>query len=49
MCKRNSPELKKEEEKKHGMCKRNSSDKNEDRAGCVRETPQIKMKPARDV
>ena len=31
------------------MCKRNSPDKNEASTGCVRETPQIKMKPAWDV
>ena len=28
------------------MCKRNSPDKNEAIMGCVRETLQIKMKPA---
>ena len=31
------------------MCKRNSPDKNEASKGCVREIPQIKMKPASDV
>ena len=31
------------------MCKRNSPDKNEANTGCVRETPQIKMKPAQDM
>ena len=31
------------------MCKRNSPDKNEASMGCVRETPQIKTKPAWDV
>ena len=31
------------------MCERNSTDKNEPSTGCVRVTPQIKMKPARDV
>ena len=31
------------------MCKRNSPNKNEAITGCVRETPQIKMKPERDV
>ena len=31
------------------MCKRNSPAKNEGSRGCVRETPQIKMKPAWDV
>ena len=31
------------------MCKRNSPDKNEASSGCVRETPEIKMKQARDV
>ena len=29
------------------MCKRNSPETNEASTGCVRETPQIKMKPAR--
>ena len=31
------------------MCKRNSLHKTEDSTGGVRETPQIKMKPAWDV
>ena len=31
------------------MCKRNSPDKNEASTGCVRETPHIKIKSARDV
>ena len=31
------------------MCKRNSPEKNEGSLGCVRETPQIKMKTAWDV
>ena len=31
------------------MCKRNSPDKNEGSLGCVRETPQRKMKAAWDV
>ena len=31
------------------MCKRNFPHKNEASTGCVRETPQIKMKPAWDV
>ena len=31
------------------MYNRNSKDKNEASTGCVRETAQIKMKPARDV
>ena len=31
------------------MCKRDSPDKNEASTGCVRETPQIKIKPAWDV
>ena len=31
------------------MCKRNFLHKNQDSVGCVRETPQIKMKPARAV
>ena len=30
------------------MCKRNSPDKNEGSTGCLRETPQIKIKPAWD-
>ena len=37
MCKRNAPELKKTNKKTPAS------------TGCVRETPQIKMKPARDV
>ena len=57
MYKRNSPDLEKKKKKKKrkkkktqlGICKRNSPDKNEASTGCVRETPQIKMKPARDV
>ena len=28
----------------HGICKRNSPDKNEGRTGCVREIPHIKTK-----
>ena len=39
MCKKKSP-VKKEEKKR---------EKKKDSAGCVGETPQIKMKPARDV
>ena len=31
------------------MCKRNYPDKNEASTGCVRETPEMKKKPARDV
>ena len=31
------------------MCKRNSPDKTEASTGCVRETPQIKFKPAWEV
>ena len=31
------------------MCKRNTSQKNEASTGCVRETPQVKMKSAWDV
>ena len=46
MCKRNSLDKK---ESQHGMCKRYSPNKNEASIGCVRETPHIKMKPARDV
>ena len=59
MCKRNSPDKKKRRRKRkekkkkkksqHGMCKRNSPQKSKSKIGCVRETPQIKMKPARDV
>ena len=60
MCKRNSPDKNKKNEKKKrkkGMCKRNSPDKNEASTGCVREIPQIikerkkkkKNKPTRDV
>ena len=64
-CVRETPQIKKEKEKKggrkknekkneHGMCKRNSPDekrkeKNEASTGCVRKTPHIKMKAARDV
>ena len=43
------PTLKRKRESQHGMCKRNSPDKNEANTGCVRETPQIKMKPSWDV
>ena len=35
--------------KQHGTCKRNSPHKNESSTGFVRETPQIKKKPAWDV
>ena len=51
MWKRNSADLKKEKRKRnqYGTCKRNSPDKNEGITGYVRETPQMKMKPARDV
>ena len=42
-------EIPKEKSSKHGMCKRNSPDKKESSPGCVRETPQMKLKPARDV
>ena len=48
MCKRNTPQ-KKFLKSQHGMCKRNSPDKNEASKGCVRETPQMKMKAACDV
>ena len=37
---------------KHGMCNRNSPDKKKKKkasTGCVRETPNIQMKPAQDV
>ena len=46
--KRNPP-LPPTQQQQHGMCKRNSPDKNEASTGCVRETPEIKMKPARNV
>ena len=36
-------------EGKTGKCKRNPPHKNKVSMGCVRETPHIKMKPARDV
>ena len=42
---RETPQIKKKRRKKrsqHGMCKRNSADKNEASAECVRETPPIK-------
>ena len=45
MCKRNSPY----KNSQHGMCARDCSHKTEASAGCVRETPQIKMKPAWEV
>ena len=32
----------KRNQSKHGMCKRNSPNKNKDSTGCVRETPQKK-------
>ena len=44
MCKRNSPNT------NEATCKRKSLDlKKKVSMGCVRETPQIQMKPARDV
>ena len=49
MCKRNALH---EKEVQNGMCQRKSTEKknkNETSMGCVRETPQIKMKPAWDV
>ena len=46
MCKRKSLD---EKRSQHGMCKRNSPDEIEASIGCVRETPQIKLKPAWDV
>ena len=52
MCKRNSPdkkERKKKERKPARMFKRNSLHKNQDSTGCVRQTPRIKVKAARDV
>ena len=49
-CVRETPEIKRKEQKedkKHGMCKRNSPHKpsqikNKGNTGCVRETPHIK-------
>ena len=56
MCKRNSQMKKKKKKKKrerkkanNGMCKRDSLQKSKSNMGCVRETPQIKLKPARYV
>ena len=49
MCKRNALH---EKEGQNGMCQRKTTEKkkkNETSMGCVRETPQIKMKPAWDV
>ena len=50
MCKRNSPHKYKSQ---HGMCKRNSLDKKEEKKatcmGCVRVTPQRKIKQVWDV
>ena len=47
MCKRNALH---EKEVQNWMCQRKSTEKkNETSMGCVRETPQIKMKPAWDV
>ena len=42
--------MKKRKRNQHGICKTNSiPQKNEAIMECVRETPQTKMKPARDV
>ena len=41
-CVRETPEKKKKEKNKHGMCKRNSPHKNKGSLGCVRGTPQMK-------
>ena len=38
----------KEKRNQHGMCKGNSPQKNKGSMGCVRETPNMKMKPAGD-
>ena len=46
MCKRNSRDIKKKKRKKEEKRKK---EKNEASMGCVRESPQIKMKPAWDV
>ena len=43
-CVRETPHLKTERESQHGMCNRNSGDKNKARKGYVRETPRIKTK-----
>ena len=48
ICKRNSPD-KKRKKSMHWMCKRNSQNRNQDSTGCVRETPRINIKAARDV
>ena len=48
MCKRNFPQ-KKKGGKKAWKCKRKSPDKNKASTGCVRETPRLNMKLARDV
>ena len=40
---------KKKKKSQNGIYKRNSPYKNEASTGCLRETPQIKMKPAWDV
>ena len=47
MCKTNALDKKGNQ---HGICKRNSPDKNKQTCtGCVRETPKIEIKTARDV
>ena len=47
MCKRNSPDNK--EEEKGGGGGRKKKKKKETSTGCVRETPHVKVKLARDV
>ena len=39
----------KKEKNLHWMYKRNSQSRNQDSTGCVRETPRINIKAARDV
>ena len=46
MCNTNFPD---KNEGKTGKCKRKPPHKNKVSMACVRETPVIKMKPARDV
>ena len=49
-CGRESPQFKKKRQKNlHGTCKRKSPHKIKANKGCVRETPQMKIKPTRDV
>ena len=44
-CVRETPKIKKKRSQ-HGICKRNSPDKNEGRSGYAREIPHIKTKSA---